>query len=83
MGNGQEVGEQSHAEAAAEAWQGHLKRNRSVVVDTFYGQYRNIMTCPVDGCGRVSTTFDPFNVLTLPLPSQSVRNMKVCALPTP
>jgi Ubiquitin carboxyl-terminal hydrolase len=53
-------------EAAEDAWENHLKRNRSVIVDLFHGQLRSELTCP--RCERVSVTFDPFAFLTVPLP---------------
>ncbi len=74
----QEAGDLSHAVASARAWEKHQLRNRSAVVDLMHGQYRSTVVCPTEGCGRVSVTFDPFQVVTLQLPAQSVRNMKVC-----
>jgi ubiquitin C-terminal hydrolase len=73
----QEAGDLSHAVASARAWEKHQLRNRSAVVDLMHGQYRSTVVCPTEGCGRVSVTFDPFQVVTLQLPAQSVRNMKV------
>ena len=51
---------------AAEAWDNHLKRNRSVVVELFHGLLRSQVEC--GDCGSVSTRFDPFTFLSLPLP---------------
>lgn len=73
----EEAGDLSHAVASARAWEKHQLRNRSAVVDLMHGQYRSTVVCPTEGCGRVSVTFDPFQVVTLQLPAQSVRNMKV------
>ncbi|EJD07703.1 UCH-domain-containing protein [Fomitiporia mediterranea MF3/22] len=53
---------------AKESWEGYKKRNDSVIVDLFQGQYRSTLVCPE--CKRVSITFDPFMYLTLPLPVQ-------------
>ncbi|KAE9399579.1 UCH-domain-containing protein [Gymnopus androsaceus JB14] len=53
---------------ARESWEGYKKRNDSVVVDLFQGQYRSTLVCPE--CQKVSITFDPFMYLTLPLPIQ-------------
>ncbi|MDP2434755.1 MAG: hypothetical protein Q8P67_03340 [archaeon] len=55
------------AQVAELAWQGYLKRNRSPLIDIFYGQLKSVITCP--SCSKVSTTFDPFVYLPLPLPS--------------
>jgi len=46
------------------------------VVEIFQGQYRSIITCPVDSCGNVSITFDPFMYLSLPVPVN-----KTCLMP--
>eukprot|EP00002_Diphylleia_rotans_P020272 TRINITY_DN3937_c0_g1_i2.p1 TRINITY_DN3937_c0_g1~~TRINITY_DN3937_c0_g1_i2.p1 ORF type:complete len:708 (-),score=130.67 TRINITY_DN3937_c0_g1_i2:126-2249(-) len=48
------------------SWENHLKRNDSVVVDFFQGQYRSYVQCPE--CPKFSITFDPFMFLSLPLP---------------
>ena len=55
---------------AAEATAGHKKRNDSVIGDAVSGFYRNRMECCNASCSRVSVTFDPFNQLTLTLPSK-------------
>lgn len=47
------------------AWNDYIDRNRSLIVDLFYGQLKSSLTCPE--CGTVSTTFDPFLTLSLPL----------------
>ncbi|CAE6383584.1 unnamed protein product [Rhizoctonia solani] len=55
------------ARIAQETWDGHARRNDSIIVDLFQGMYKNTLTCP--DCGRISVTFDPFLSLSLPLPS--------------
>ncbi|KAJ2869257.1 hypothetical protein GGH93_006217 [Coemansia aciculifera] len=55
-------------EVANEQWGIYKRRNDSVVVDLFQGQYRSTLVCPV--CSHTSVTFDPFMYLTLPLPVQ-------------
>ena len=47
------------------AWQQHLQRNRSFVVDLFQGQLCSMVTC--NECGSISRTYDPFTSLSLPL----------------
>ena len=47
------------------AWQQHLQRNRSCVVDLFQGQLCSVVTC--NECGSISRTYDPFTSLSLPL----------------
>ena len=51
------------------AWQQHLERNRSCIVDLFQGQLCSVVSC--NECGNVSRTFDPFTSLSLPLPTQN------------
>ena len=50
-----------------EAWRRYLRRNRSVITDLCMGQLFNLVTCPE--CNHSSKNFDPFNVLSLPLPT--------------
>lgn len=58
---------------AAEAWSQHHARNQSVVIDLFYGQLKSKVSCL--GCGHDSVRFDPFSLLSLPLP---VENYTYC-----
>ena len=53
--------------AAAEAWTAHKRRNDSMVMDTFYGQFQSTCVCP--RCDRVSVSFDTFNHVSLEIPS--------------
>ena len=48
------------------SWENHLKRNKSVVLDLFGGQYKSKVECP--SCDRVSVCFDPFMIISLPIP---------------
>lgn len=58
---------------AAESWEATLQRNRSVIVDLFYGQMKSKVAC--ETCGTESVRFDPFSLLSLPLP---VENFTYC-----
>jgi hypothetical protein len=60
--------DQDEDQVALEAWQVHRQRNDSVIVDTIQGQYRSTVRCPEPHCGKVSVTFDPFMILSIPLP---------------
>ncbi|KAJ2843574.1 ubiquitin carboxyl-terminal hydrolase, partial [Coemansia erecta] len=64
---------------AKEQWDIHRRRNDSVVVDLFQGQFRSTLVCPQ--CSRVSVTFDPFMYLTLPVPVQRQREIPVLFVP--
>lgn len=63
----------SDAEVAAESWEATLQRNKSVIVDLFYGQMKSKVAC--ETCGTESVRFDPFSLLSLPLP---VENYTYC-----
>ena len=55
----------SNAKLAEAAWSKYLARNQSEIVDLFYGQLKSTLKCP--DCGKVSTAFDSFSSLSLPL----------------
>nr|XP_030859280.2 ubiquitin carboxyl-terminal hydrolase 6 [Gorilla gorilla gorilla] len=65
-------------EVAAEAWDNHLRRNRSIVVDLFHGQLRSQVKCKT--CGHISVRFDPFNFLSLPLPMDSYMDLEITVI---
>ncbi|NXN97924.1 UBP32 hydrolase, partial [Rhinopomastus cyanomelas] len=65
-------------EVAAEAWENHLRRNRSIVVDLFHGQLKSQVKCKT--CGHISVRFDPFNFLSLPLPMDSYMHLEITEL---
>jgi len=54
---------------AQEAWENHLLRNKSVIVDLFHGQLKSSVRCKQ--CLQESVRFDAFSNLTLPLPMES------------
>ncbi|XP_044740622.1 ubiquitin carboxyl-terminal hydrolase 32 isoform X2 [Chrysoperla carnea] len=56
-------------EVAKEAWDQHLARNKSIIIDLFHGQLKSKVTCQT--CGHESVRFDPFSMLSLPLPMES------------
>ncbi|CAK9301902.1 unnamed protein product [Gordionus sp. m RMFG-2023] len=62
-------------DVAREAWKHFKMRNDSIVVDTFYGQLKSTLICPV--CNKVSVTFDPFSTLSVPLPYKKERAIKI------
>ncbi|KYQ96883.1 peptidase C19 family protein [Tieghemostelium lacteum] len=51
---------------ALEQWENHLKRNQSVIVSLFQGQYKSTLVCAK--CSKISITFDPFMFVPLPIP---------------
>uniref|UniRef100_W4VR89 ubiquitinyl hydrolase 1 n=1 Tax=Corethrella appendiculata TaxID=1370023 RepID=W4VR89_9DIPT len=54
---------------AHEAWNLHHSRNQSIIVDLFYGQLKSKVSCLT--CGHESVRFDPFSLLSLPLPVEN------------
>ena len=73
-----EQGQDETDEQAAEvAWKLHLQREDSKVLDNFMGQVKSRVTCPTPRCGRVSTTFDPFMYLSVPIPGSLERTLQV------
>ncbi|KAL0972727.1 hypothetical protein UPYG_G00193980 [Umbra pygmaea] len=65
-------------EVASEAWDNHLRRNRSIIVDLFHGQLRSRVKCKT--CGHISARFDPFNFLSLPLPMDSSMHLEITVI---
>jgi ubiquitin C-terminal hydrolase len=57
---------QNMAVASARAWDAHQRRNNSLLMDTFYGQFKSTCVCPK--CNRVSVAFDTFNHVSLEIP---------------
>ena len=53
-------------EASNIAWNKHIYRNESIICDLFHGQYKSTLICSI--CKRISITFDPFLMATLPIP---------------
>lgn len=54
-------------EASGIAWEKYLKRNSSVIVSLFQGQFRNRLQCMT--CHTTSTTYNSFMTLSLPIPA--------------
>ncbi|ESO00675.1 hypothetical protein HELRODRAFT_101065 [Helobdella robusta] len=67
------------AEVADETWQNYIKRNDSIIVDTFHGLLKSTLVCPE--CQKVSIKFDPFCYLSLPLPVKKDRQIEISFVP--
>ena len=63
--------DENEDEASTRWWKNHLKRENSIIVDFFHGQYKSVITCP--DCKRISITYDPFMHLGLPIPKGQSR----------
>lgn len=64
-------------ELAAIWWENHLKREHSVMQSLFTGQFKSITRCVQDDCTYHSARFEPFNMLSLPLPDNEQRVVMV------
>lgn len=64
----------SESQTADFFWSEHLKRNSSVIVDLMYGQFKSTIICPE---GHKSLTFDPFLMLSVPMPKIDKRLYKI------
>ncbi|XP_071486831.1 ubiquitin carboxyl-terminal hydrolase 32-like [Diadema antillarum] len=62
-------------EVSTEAWENHLIRNKSIIVDLFQGQLKSQVRCKT--CGHISVRFDPFTFLSLPLPMESSMHTEI------
>ena len=58
-------------------WNNFLKRNQSIMVDLFYGQFKTTISCPK--CFHDSVNFSSFLSLQLPIPiNNTYFTIKVC-----
>lgn len=62
--------------ASQQEWSLYRRRDNSIVVDFFMGQFRNRMQCLT--CQKTSTTYNSFMYLTLPIPRGSRVTLQHC-----
>lgn len=60
---------------AQESWNSYIKKNNSIIVELFTGQFKSQISCP--GCNKVSITFDPFLTIPLPIPLNKNKCIKL------
>lgn len=65
--------------SAEKAWTRYTQENKSVVVDTFQGQFKSTVICLE--CHHISVTFEPFMYLSVPLPHALERQICVTFIP--
>jgi len=74
----QEIDEQkdgeSDDECALRFWNYYVQRNDSIITDLFTGLFKCTVKCP--NCGWVSITYEPFNILQLPIPKEKYHKPK-------
>lgn len=63
-------------DVAVESWKAYLLRNRSIIVDIFQGQLRNVLSCL--SCKYQSFTFDPFMYMTVPIARTGRKSLHDC-----
>ncbi|KAF9999103.1 ubiquitin-specific protease doa4, partial [Modicella reniformis] len=56
-------------EASEIAWERYLRRDNSVIVSLFQGQFKNRLCC--SKCGKTSTTYNAFMYLALPIKAKT------------
>uniref|UniRef100_A0A1B6G0Y3 Ubiquitin carboxyl-terminal hydrolase n=1 Tax=Cuerna arida TaxID=1464854 RepID=A0A1B6G0Y3_9HEMI len=71
--------EEDDATLSRSSWESFLRRNDSIIIDHFHGMLKSRLVCP--DCEKVSIKFDTFSTLSLPLPMECDRTMKVCYVP--
>lgn len=57
-------------------WKRHLEMNKSIISDSFEGIFMSTLTCTF--CKGQSNTFEVFNCLSLPIPSDSRCHIRDC-----
>lgn len=63
-------------EKSKDAWIGFLRRNQSILVDLFYGLFKSTLYCPE--CEKISTCFDPFLSVSLPMAAKTESYEVLC-----
>lgn len=63
------------AVVAKEQWGNYRARDDSIIVDLYTGLLKSSLR--FDRCGRVSTTFDAYTSLSLPLPKEKIKHLEV------
>ena len=63
-----EANDKSDFEVGKESWQAFLERNRSIIVDLMYGQFKSTIQC--SQCKGVSKFFETFSICSIPIPNQ-------------
>lgn len=65
---------------ADKTWRSFVGDRKSVVVDTFYGQFKSSLVCCT--CGHTSVKYDPFGTLSVPLPYANQIQISVVYVPS-
>ena len=63
---------ETDVQAAQRFWKLHVERNDNIITDLFHGLLKSTIICPK--CNFKNITYDPFNTLTLTIPSVNIVN---------
>lgn len=66
---------------AGAAWRSYTSINQSMIVDSFQGQFQSVIIC--EKCSFISTTYEPFMSLSLPIPHAMEKQFIITWLPSP
>ncbi|CAD5124245.1 DgyrCDS12542 [Dimorphilus gyrociliatus] len=69
----------SEIQQAENDWNKYLLRNKSVVVDTFQGQFQSRVKCK--NCGHLSVMYEPLMYLSVPLPHAMDKQVEFVFVP--
>lgn len=64
---------------AEKVWREHACNNQSIIADSFLGQFQSVISC--EKCAFVSTTYEPFMILSLPIPHAMEKQIVVTWVP--
>lgn len=56
--------------ASKRFWNCHLKKDNSIIIDLFYGQFKNKIICSY--CNHTFITYDNFNIIELPISKKNI-----------
>ena len=59
-------------------WLNFKRRNQSVIIKLFYGQFLSYISCPNPECQKYTTKFEPFMSVSVPLTLQKKRINATC-----
>ena len=59
--------DQTDEEVSKIWWEKHLKRENSIIVDLFHGQFKSTISCNI--CHRICVSFDSYMFISIPIPS--------------
>ena len=71
---------EEHVSKSEAAWRTYTADNQSQIIESFHGQFQSVITC--DKCSFVSTTYEPFMSLSLPIPHAMEKQFIITWIPS-